>query len=60
MASGKTNMKNYEFFATKEGGSLFSGNQFVRLECTEDESGESSWKRGRTREWVERRNQSGM
>ena len=29
-------------------------------ECTEDESGEHWWKRGRTREWIKRRNESGM
>lgn len=29
-------------------------------ECTEDESGERWWKRGRTREWIKRRNERGM
>jgi len=29
-------------------------------ECTEDESGERWWKRGRTGEWNKRRNESGM
>jgi len=46
------------FIATKVGGSLFTGNRFV--ECTEDESGERWWKRGRIREWIKRRNESGI
>ena len=29
-------------------------------ECTEDESGERWWKRGRTREWIRRINERGM
>ena len=32
---------------------MFSGNRFLE-QCTEDESGESWWKRGQTREWIKR------
>ena len=29
-------------------------------ECTEDKSGECWWNRGRTREWIKRRHESGL